>query len=64
MNEADHFRLAGNFSSKKEFTARKRQVSVLVIWYFILRPRGKWTRGFLLMNSLFHTEPEKHLIKA
>ncbi len=38
--QLDHFRLAGNFSSKKEFTARKRQVSVLVIWYFILRPRA------------------------
>ena len=40
MNEADHFRLNGNFSSKKKFTARKRQVAVLVIWYFILRPRA------------------------
>jgi len=35
----------------------------LVIWYFLLRPPGSWTCGFLLMNFL-HTEPEKHIIKA
>jgi hypothetical protein len=34
--------------------------------YLVLYPPapGKWTRGFLLMNSLFHAEPEKHIIKA